>query len=261
MSNKTSAFLRVAAGLFSGLVMFGAVAGLDVAQASAMSSTPDDEQASTPSVNECWTGTFHSEEFGYVALKQNGKQLTGKYDWDDGTLSGTHSGQIAEGEWSESPTYQAPYDAGQFKFVMQPNCNFIHGSWRYGTSGEWQDNWDMTRVSGTGAGDGDQADPADPEPAQNLCSTFAGKWVSDDGDSLELTHSGDEVAGSGTFNGSKQTWTATATALGDRATGTWRETFKQGGLRMTLDGAADCRSMTGATEFDGVWTPFVLNRG
>lgn len=29
---------------------------------------------------------------------------------------------------------------------------------------------------------------------------------------------------------------------------------------MQIDATTDWRSMTGATEFEGVWTPFVLNR-
>lgn len=87
-----------------------------------------------------WTGTW-STNWGTMQLVQAGNQVTGTYVYDNGHITGTVSGNVLTGQWSEAPSYSPPSDAGDFEFVMGENCNSFTGQWRYGSSGGWSGHW------------------------------------------------------------------------------------------------------------------------
>jgi hypothetical protein len=93
-----------------------------------------------------WTGKWDTEQWGEMTLQQNGSNVTGDYEWDGGNIKGTVSGNILKGTWSESPTYQPENDAGDFEFTISSDGNSFTGRWRYGSSGDWDGNWDGERI-------------------------------------------------------------------------------------------------------------------
>ncbi|MBI4613814.1 MAG: hypothetical protein HY720_09405 [Planctomycetes bacterium] len=80
--------------------------------------------------------------------QRNGKLLCA-YDWDSGTIVLSYQDGVFRGWWCETPTRQAPADAGQVEFRMfrRGDQPFLNGRWRYGESGEWQEDWDLEWVS------------------------------------------------------------------------------------------------------------------
>jgi hypothetical protein len=94
-----------------------------------------------------WTGAWWSPVFGSLRLAQVGLSVSGDYDWDQGQIGGTVSGNTLGGRWSEAPSQPPdPADAGEFVFVMAADCQSFTGQWRYGSSGEWFTNWSGERV-------------------------------------------------------------------------------------------------------------------
>jgi hypothetical protein len=90
--------------------------------------------------DDIWTGKWDTGQWGEMTLQQNGSSVTGNYEWDSGKITGTVSGNILKGTWSESPTYQPENDAGDFEFTISSNGNSFTGRWRYGSSGDWDGN-------------------------------------------------------------------------------------------------------------------------
>ncbi len=107
------------------------------------------------SAAECsFDGTWGSE-WGDMALTQSGNAVTGTYTHDSGKITGTVSGGVLKGKWSESPSYAGPNDAGDIEFVISSDCNSFTGKWRYGSTGDMTGGWTGTRKSGpAGSGTG-----------------------------------------------------------------------------------------------------------
>jgi hypothetical protein len=111
------------------------------------------------SFGEChngWTGkwevTWGEMDFERteMTLQQTGTTVTGTYPFDQGKIQGTVSGNKLIGQWSESPSYSPPDDAGDFEFTMSDDCKSISGKYRYGSSGGWRDwNGILLTVAGT----------------------------------------------------------------------------------------------------------------
>jgi hypothetical protein len=99
-----------------------------------------------PSTTCQWTGTWDTE-FGPLRLSQSGETVSGDYDWDQGRLSGTVSGNVLRGTWNEVPTRQPPTDAGEVALTMRADCQSFTGQWRYGSSEAWRTGWFGQRVS------------------------------------------------------------------------------------------------------------------
>ena len=93
-----------------------------------------------------WTGTWDTE-FGPLRLSQRGETVSGDYDWDQGRLSGTVSGNVLRGTWNEAPSRQPPTDAGEVALTMRADCQSFTGQWRYGSSEAWRTGWFGQRVS------------------------------------------------------------------------------------------------------------------
>jgi|GEM_PF-2202648 len=91
-----------------------------------------------------WTGTWDTS-WGMMDLVQTGNQVTGTYGHQDGRITGTASGSVLTGTWSEAPSHSPPNDAGDFEFTMSSDCNSFTGRWRYDSTGGW-DNWTGTRI-------------------------------------------------------------------------------------------------------------------
>jgi hypothetical protein len=81
-----------------------------------------------------------------MELVQEGDKVTGTYTWEEGKIAGMTNGRMLTGIWSESPTYQPPDDAGDFKFTISDDGISFTGQWRYGSSGDWQGSWSGEKV-------------------------------------------------------------------------------------------------------------------
>lgn len=102
-----------------------------------------------------WTGTWNTS-FDAMRLKQTGASVTGDYDWDEGRIAGTVSGAVLSGTWTEVPSRQPPSDAGDFVFTMADDCRSFTGRWRYGSEGEWREDWNGQLVSRQDTSNGDR---------------------------------------------------------------------------------------------------------
>lgn len=92
-----------------------------------------------------WSGPWDSD-WGTMEFAQSGSHVTATYDYHDGRITGTVSGNTLTGTWSQSPSYQPPEDAGDVVFVMAADGNTLTGSWRFGTgTGTWDGTWTATR--------------------------------------------------------------------------------------------------------------------
>jgi hypothetical protein len=109
---------------------------------------PDPQtQVLTPAqVAGFWTGNW-----GQLVLRDQGGKLVGAYTHDKGTVSGALRGDTFVGWWCETPSRQPSNDAGdvELTFVTKPDgSREIDGRWRYGTEGEFREDWDLTWNTG-----------------------------------------------------------------------------------------------------------------
>lgn len=92
-----------------------------------------------------WSGTWDSD-WGPMELSQSGNQVTGTYEHNGGRITGTLSANTLSGTWSETPTYTAPDDAGDFTFTLAADGKSFSGEWWYGSrSGKADGSWSATR--------------------------------------------------------------------------------------------------------------------
>ncbi len=112
------------------------------------SSIPQDfeeEQKATGFFSD-WAGTWDTS-WGEMVLQQSGSSVTGTYTHDQGRIQGTVSGNKLVGLWSEAPSYSPPRDAGDVELNMSPDCKSFIGNWRYGSEGNWSEDWTGTRLT------------------------------------------------------------------------------------------------------------------
>jgi len=81
------------------------------------------------SAEDAWSGTW-STNFNEMRLTQTGSRVEGKYDYDDGHLTGTVTGNTLEGRWDAAPSRKGA-DAGPFKFTMGESGRSSTGTWRH----------------------------------------------------------------------------------------------------------------------------------
>jgi hypothetical protein len=93
-----------------------------------------------------WTGTW-STNWGEMRLTQSGSSVNGDYDWRQGLVTGTVTGNALNGTWTEGPSRRPPNDAGDFAFTMAEDCASFTGKWRYGSEGELSGSWDGQWIS------------------------------------------------------------------------------------------------------------------
>jgi hypothetical protein len=87
-----------------------------------------------------WTG-----DWGKLVLRGTADAVRGSYEHDQGTLTGKLVGDSIIGWWCEAKPRTPPQDAGEvvLRFVDDNGKRAIDGKWRYGTEGEWKENWDL----------------------------------------------------------------------------------------------------------------------
>ena len=97
-----------------------------------------------------WTGAW-----GNMILQERaGGGVVGVYPHDTGSVSGTYNAatRTFTGWWCEAGSRQPPSDAGDVEFTFSgpgPDGLFttLDGRWRYGTSGSFSEDWDLTRAA------------------------------------------------------------------------------------------------------------------
>lgn len=106
--------------------------------------------AATPTIQKEDVQGHWSGDWGHMVLRVVGDEVWGAYNHDEGTVRGRVVNGRFVGWWCEVPSRGPDADAGEveFGFVRGPSgeLNF-DGKWRYGTTAEWQENWDLQRVS------------------------------------------------------------------------------------------------------------------
>jgi len=100
---------------------------------------PNDQPSPQP-VNLSWAGTWNTD-WGTMEITVSGTAATGIYTTNNGKLDGKINGRYFSGNWSRSPSYKAPKDAGSFLFVMSEDGNSFKGDWKYSDC-SWMGPWD-----------------------------------------------------------------------------------------------------------------------
>jgi hypothetical protein len=92
-----------------------------------------------------WSGDWGDMEFRVV-----GEEIWGSYSHDEGTVVCRWSDDgVLRGWWSEVPSRLPDNDAGdvEFKFSRASGSLALDGKWRYGTIGDWREDWDLGFVT------------------------------------------------------------------------------------------------------------------
>lgn len=208
---------------------------------------PQPTGQTSPTLSKQFTGKWNTD-FGEMVLKQDGDKLTGTYYGQDGNITGTVSGDTATGTWSESPSFQPPWKAGDFIFTLSGDGTAIKGKWRWGTCG-WDGDIRGTRKD-------QSVNPLPPGPVQPVPSgAWTGKWDTGHNGLMTLTQTGNSVTGVYEHEGGR----ITGIVSGNVFTGTWSEAPSYrppddaGDMEFTL--AADGKSFTGRWRYDssGNW--------
>ena len=127
---------RLAAGVFH---VIGVTAAYHLSVWGTKAATP-----ATPAAAS-WAGAW-TTNWGAFTLTLKGTKATGSYTHDGGRITGTASGRTLRGNWSESPTYKGPKDAGSFTITLSADGTSFKGTWKYadGTLGR-DTTWKGTR--------------------------------------------------------------------------------------------------------------------
>lgn len=108
-----------------------------------LSLIPFSPLAAQPLVN--WSGMWETD-WGKLTLYQVGDKVTGNYEHDQGKVVGYVKGNILVGTWSEAPSYSAPKDAGDLKWVLAGDGKSFSGNWCYGSyNGSWNGSWEASK--------------------------------------------------------------------------------------------------------------------
>jgi len=92
-----------------------------------------------------WEGTW-STTYGMMIWTQTGNQVSGNYEHSNGHITGTVSGNVLTGTWSEAPSYAPPDNAGDVQLTISPDGKTFTGGWRFDSSGSWTMNWNGTTI-------------------------------------------------------------------------------------------------------------------
>jgi hypothetical protein len=99
------------------------------------------QSAGSPAATFALSGKWKTD-FGLMTLTQDGSTVTGSYTHDSGKIEGRLEGNILRGTWSESPSYKAPKDAGDFEFIFSEDGRNFTGTWRSGSQKQsWDGKW------------------------------------------------------------------------------------------------------------------------
>jgi hypothetical protein len=94
---------------------------------------------------------YYSGDWGQMVLRKSGSEIWGVYEYRDGALIGELNAEgVFIGWWTQLPS-RAGLDAGEVEFrwsrVADGSVIALDGRWRYGSDGEWLENWDILRVT------------------------------------------------------------------------------------------------------------------
>jgi hypothetical protein len=95
-----------------------------------------------------FAGHWTSRQWGEHYIVVDGSTMKIIYTHDNGRVAGTLDGATFTGWWTETPSRQAPRDAGTVEFTVSVTNGErkIDGKWRYGTDGNLREDWDLTWV-------------------------------------------------------------------------------------------------------------------
>jgi hypothetical protein len=102
--------------------------------------TPNDKISNQATCTvDCKTANFSGKwsagPFGYMYLAQNGNQVTGRYEHENGTITGTVVGDTMTGTWSEESHGDPRGDSGRVVMSMDMvRDNLFGGQWWYAKS-------------------------------------------------------------------------------------------------------------------------------
>ena len=92
---------------------------------------------------------YYAGDWGQMVLRVRGDEIWGAYEYRDGTIIGQVNEEgVFAGWWTQTPT-RTDENAGEVEFRWSKIANTtiaLDGRWRYGTDGEWLENWDIIRV-------------------------------------------------------------------------------------------------------------------
>jgi hypothetical protein len=93
---------------------------------------------------------FYSGDWGDMVLRKQGEEIWGVYAHDGGTIVGRIMVDgVFLGWWSQTPT-RTGSNAGEVEFRWSQASGTaiaLDGRWRYGATGDWLENWDITLVT------------------------------------------------------------------------------------------------------------------
>jgi hypothetical protein len=189
-----------------------------------------------------WTGTWQCGQIK-MYFSQAGNQVTGWYDYQDGKLQGTATGNTLAGTWSESPS-----KTGDIRLTISADGKSFLGSYGALPSQKWV----CTRISS-------ETPPAGPAalgpPPTAVVANWSGKWICGNWGTLTLSQSDDRVTGTYTYKEGKLTGNAALNKL----FATWSEAplyvvpVSAGEAEFTM--SADGNSFTGRWRYgySGDW--------
>ena len=98
-----------------------------------------------------WTSAQWGEHYIFV----DGSTVRIVYEHDDGRVLGTLDGSRLTGWWTESPSRNAPKDAGDVTFTLTQidGKRAIDGTWRYADDDTLREDWDLAWVDDVIPGD------------------------------------------------------------------------------------------------------------
>lgn len=96
-------------------------------------------------------GHWTSDAYGDAYVSVQGATVRLVYEHDEGRMLATVRDGMLVGWWTEAPTRTPDTDAGDARFTITRSAGRVelHGGWRFGTTGEYTDNWNLVRVDGT----------------------------------------------------------------------------------------------------------------
>lgn len=105
------------------------------------SSTASSSGASAATVN--WTGSWRTTDvsIGRIALTQTGSDLSGTYHGGSSRISGSISGNVFTGQWTEGRSRRG----GSMTLTMQADGRTLKGSWSFASSPDSKASFTATR--------------------------------------------------------------------------------------------------------------------
>ncbi|MEV8509062.1 hypothetical protein AB0368_30090 [Actinoplanes sp. NPDC051475] len=96
-------------------------------------------------------GHWTSDAYGDAYVSVQGATVRLVYEHDEGRMLATVRDGMLVGWWTEAPTRTPDTDAGDARFTITRTAGRVelHGGWRFGTTGDYTDNWNLVRVDGT----------------------------------------------------------------------------------------------------------------